>query len=375
MRIYLYILSGITFALIGWSFGQFLLSDLNWLQKFPELVMFPAVAISLAIGIVATDIFISNPTRLKRNLRTGCLPLTIAAILGLLIGVASGAIVQLFLQPELRAKLFAVPDFFVRIIGWVLIGGAVGLAEGFTWRWRSVEAGDKQRFSQRLLVSFVVSFFTALVAALIFEWLRQQLGEMPERLKAWEDLVGFSLLGGLLGLVLSFSTSPSHIVALRAGSGFEYVELLASSSSNYLGKIDDYPRILKVLKPELKFVSNHFADRIEEGLSIQLPARGKIRIGSAKLQTQGEQKYGVHIYIPGLPLHVADLDLGARQTTLVPNLKFFDRIEYQGDRLTDSTPIKLKHNDLIAFYADKGGYNDKEIFRFVYYNRFLDPQG
>jgi hypothetical protein len=375
MRIYLYVLSGITSALIGWSLGQFLLSDLNWLQKFPELVMFPAVAISLAIGIVATDIFISNPTRLKRNLRTGCLPLIIAAILGLLIGVASGGIVQLFLQPELRAKLFAVPDFFVRIIGWVLIGGAVGLAEGFTWRWRSVEAGDKQRFWQRLLVSFVVSFFTALAAALIFEWLRQQLGEMPEALKAWEDLVGFSLLGGLLGFVLSFSTSPSHIVALRAGSGFEYVELLASSSSNSLGKIEDYPRILKVLKPELKFVSNHFADRIEEGLSIQLPARGRVRIGSAKLQAKGEKKYGVHIYIPGLPLHVADLDLGARQTTLVPNLKFFDRIEYQGDRLTESTPIKLKHNDLIAFYADKGSYNDKEIFRFVYYNRFLDPQG
>ena len=375
MRIYLYVLSGITSALIGWSLGQFLLSDLNWLQKFPELIMFPAVAISLAIGIVATDIFISNPTRLKRNLRTGCLPLIIAAFLGLLIGVASGGIVQLFLQPELRAQLFAVPDFFVRIIGWVLIGGAVGLAEGFTWRWRSIEAGDKQRFWQRLLVSFTVSFFTALAAALIFEWLRQQLGEMPERLKAWEDLAGFSLLGGLLGLVLSFSTSPSHIVALRAGSGFEYVELLASSSSNSVGKIEDYPRILKVLKPELKFVSNHFADRIEEGLSIQLPARGKVRIGSAKLQAKGEQKYGVHIYIPGLPLHVADLDLGARQTTLVPNMKFFDRIEYQGDRLTDSTPIKLKHNDLIAFYADKGGYNDKEIFRFVYYNRFLDPQG
>ena len=371
MRIYLYVLSGIASALIGWSFGQFLLSDLNLLQKFPELALFPCVAVSLAVGIVTTDIFISNPTRLKRNSIAGCLPLTIAGILGLLIGVASGAIVQLFLQPELRAKLLAVPDFFVRIIGWVLIGGAVGLAEGWTWRWRSVEAGDKRRFWQRFLASFVASILTALAAALIFEWLRRQLGEMPESLKAWEDLVGFSLLGGLLGLVLSFSTSPSHIVALRAGSGFEYVEPLGISSS----KISDYPRVIKPLKPELKFVSNYLAERIEEGLSIQLPPRGKVRIGSAKLQTIGEKHYGVHIYIPGLPLHVADLDLGARQTILVPNLKFFDRIEYRGDRLTESTPIKLKHNDLIAFYADKGGYNDKQIFRFVYYNRFLDPQG
>ena len=371
MRTYLYVLSGIASALIGWSFGQFLLSDLNWLQKFPELALFPSVAISLAIGIVTTDIFIGNPTRLKRNLRTGCLPLTIAAFLGLLIGIASGAIVQLFLLPELRENVLAVPDFFVRIIGWVLIGGAVGLAEGWTWRWRSVEAGDKKRFWQRFLASSIASVLTALVAALIFEWLRRQLGEMPEFLKAWEDVVGFSFLGGLLGLVLSFSTSPSHIVALRAGSGFEYVELVGVSGD----KIDDYPRVIKPLKPELKFVSNYLTERIEEGLSIQLPARGRVRIGSAKLQSMGEKQYGVHIYIPGLPLHVADLDLGARQTILVPNLKFFDRIEYRGDRLTDSTPIKLKHNDLITFYAEKGVYNDKQVFRFVYYNRFLDPQG
>lgn len=375
MRIYLYVLSGITSALTGWSLGQFLLTDLNWLQKFPELAMFPSVAIFLAIGIVGTDIFISNPTRLKRNLRTGCLPLIIAAILGLLIGIASGAIVQILLQPELRAKLFVVPDFLVRIIGWVLIGGAVGLAEGFTWRWRSVEAGNKKRFVRRLWVSLFASILTALAAALIFEWLRGQLGEMPQFLKAWEDLVGFSLLGGLLGLVLSFSTTPSHIVALRAGSGFEYAELSGYETNNSLIEIDDYPRIFKEIKPELQFVSNHFTERIEEGLSIQLPARGRVRIGSAKLQTKEDQIYGVHIYIPGLPLHVADLDLRSRQTTLVPNLKFFDRIEYGGDRLTDSTPIKLKHNDLITFYAEKGGYNEKTLFRFVYYNRFLDPQG
>ncbi|MGB3511325.1 MAG: hypothetical protein WBA93_19235 [Microcoleaceae cyanobacterium] len=372
MRIYLYILSGITSALIGWSLGQFILSDLGWLQKFPEIALFPCIAISLAVGVVATDIFLTNPTRFKRNFSRGLIPLTIAAGLGLLIGITSGGLVQILLNPQLRDKVITIPDELVRIVGWILIGGAVGLAEGWTWRWRSIEAGDKHRFWQRLTISFTTSILTALVAAIIFEWLRQKFGGIPTGLKAWEDPIGFSLLGGLLGLVLSFSTSPSHLVALRAGAGFEYTENLNISQSQ---TPSDYPHIQKELSPKLKFVSNDFTDKIEEGLSIQLPARGKVKIGSAQLQIMGIQQFGVHISIPGLPLHIADLDLASSQTILVPNIKFFSNIEYQGTLLTESTPIQLKHNDLIAFYAENGGYNGKKLFRFVYYNRFLDPQG
>ena len=370
MRIYLYILSGITSALIGWSIGQFILSDLGWLKKFPELALFPCIAISLAVGIVATDIFLSNPTRFKRNFSRGIIPLSIAGVLGLLIGITSGGLVQILLNPQLRDKVINIPDEFVRIVGWILIGGAVGLAEGLTWRWRSIEAGDKGRFWQRLTISLSTSILTALVAAIIFEWIRHKMGGMPIALKAWEDTIGFSLLGGLLGLVLSFSTSPSHLVALRAGAGFEYTENLNISQQK---TPSNYPHIQKELLPRLKFVSNDLTDKIEEGLSIQLPARGKVKIGSAQLKILGSQQFGVNICLPGLPLHIADLDLAPSQTILVPNLKFFNRIEYQGDPLTESTPIKLKHNDLITFYAENG--NDKKLFRFVYYNRFLDPQG
>ena len=372
MRIYLYILSGITSALIGWSLGQFILSDLGWLQKFPELVLFPCIAISLAVGVVATDIFLSNPTRFKRNFSRGIIPLSIAAGLGLLIGITSGGLVQILLNPQLRNKIITVPDEFVRIVGWILIGGAVGLAEGWTWRWRSVEAGDKRRFFQRLAISLTTTILTALIAAIIFELLRQKLGGMPTALKAWEDPIGFSLLGGLLGLVLSFSTSPSHLVALRAGTGFEYTENVNFSQHQ---TPNTYPHIQKELSPRIKFVSNDLTDKIEEGLSIQLPPRGRVKIGSAQLKILGSQQFGVDICIPGLPLHIADLDLAPSQTILVPNIKFFSKIEYQGDRLTESTPIKLKHNDLIAFYAENGGFHGKKLFRFVYYNRFLDPQG
>lgn len=355
--------------MIGWSAGQFIISDLKleWLQQLPELALFPCVAISLAIGIVATEIFLSNPTRPKRNLRSGWLALTIAAGLGLIIGLASGGITQILLYPATRAQL-SVSSQFVRIVGWLLIGLAVGIAEGWTWRWRSVEAGDKRRFWQRLLTSAIASSFAALAAALIFEWWRQQLGgEIPAAQKGWEDPLGFSLLGALLGLVLSISTSPSYMVALRAGAGFEYIETMAHYDDDGQQTIStNHPRIQKQLKPRLKFVSDDYSDRIEEGLSIQLPGRGKkIRIGSGS---------GAHIYIPGLPPHVADLDLSPGIAKLVPNPAVYDRIELRGDRLTSARPIDLRHNDMIAFHADEGVYHGKKLFRFVYYNRFLDPQ-
>ena len=98
--------------------------------------------------------------------------------------------------------------------------------------------------------------------------------------------------------------------------------------------------------------SNDLTDKIEEELSIQLSPRGKVKIGSAQLKILGSQQFGVNICLPGLPLHIADLDLALSQTILVPNLNFFNRIEYQGDRLNESKPIKIKHNYLIKFYTE-----------------------
>lgn len=37
-------------------------------------------------------------------------------------------------------------DEFVRIVGWILIGGVVGLVEGLIWCWCSIEVGDKGCF-------------------------------------------------------------------------------------------------------------------------------------------------------------------------------------------------------------------------------------
>ncbi|MGB3639362.1 MAG: hypothetical protein WBA39_17570, partial [Rivularia sp. (in: cyanobacteria)] len=69
MRIYLDILAGITSALLGWNLGQFFLTDLGLLQQIPEVILFPCVAIALAIGMVMNEILIGNPTRPKLSFR------------------------------------------------------------------------------------------------------------------------------------------------------------------------------------------------------------------------------------------------------------------------------------------------------------------
>lgn len=362
MRIYLYILAGVTSALIGWNVGQFFLTGLKILEQFPEIILFPCIAISLAIGMVLTEIFISNPTRPKLNWRIGSRSLAIAAALGLFAGLIAGLIYQILkLLPIFNEDKYI---YILRVFGWLIIGGATGLAEGLTWRWRSIESGDRKRFKKRLLTSVIGSSAASLVAALIFESLPKLFGKFP---LDWEDPIGFSILGILLGLVFSLTTSPSYMVALRAGTGFEYTGE-EDDTEPEIGGLKHTPKypIIEKKESQLKFVSDGYAERIEEGLSIQLPANGKIRIGSADK---------AHIRIPELPLHVADLEFKHRETLLVPNPKFFYTIEVNGEQLQKRKPISLKHNYVLTFYPqERSAGNEQNFFRFVYYNRFLDPQ-
>ncbi|WP_293087062.1 hypothetical protein [Moorena sp. SIO4A1] len=172
MRIYLYILAGITSALIGWNIGQVAITNLGLSRLIPEeIVLFPCIAISLAVGMVINEIFISNPTRFKLNLRIAKIPILIAAALGIIIGLISGVIYQILL-------LSPISGIMIRLLSWLLIGSSVGLAEGLTWWWRSVEAGDPKRFQQRLRTSMIGASGAALVAALLFGG-RRRLDDQP----------------------------------------------------------------------------------------------------------------------------------------------------------------------------------------------------
>ncbi|NEP00168.1 MAG: hypothetical protein F6K58_16115 [Symploca sp. SIO2E9] len=363
MRTYLYILAGITSALIGWNLGQFAITNLGLSRLIPEeIILFPCIAISLAVGMVINEIFISNPTRPKINLRIAKIPILIAVGLGIIIGLIFGFIYQILLFSP-------IPGNIIRPLSWLLIGSSVGLTEGLTWWWRSVEAGDRKRFRQRLITGIIAASGAALVTALFFELIRSLLSQINNR--GFEDPLGFSILGFVLGLVFSITNSPSYMAALRAGAGFEYkgpnygdINPESTTVNNHLPSIN---------KSLLKFVSKSRTSEIEEGLSIQLPATGTIRIGSAIKQPN--RKGGSDIYLPGVPLHAADIVLMQRKAILSPNPRHFDTIEVNGKPLIDNEDIPLKHNHILTFHSlHPGGKNEEKIYRFVYYNRFLDPQ-
>ena len=391
MRIYLYIIAGITSALLGWNLGQFLLTDLGFLSNFPEIVLFPCVAVSLASGMVLNEIFISSPTRPKLCLRKAIIPILIALGLGILSGLVGGLISQIVLLP-----FISVPSWTVRTLSWLLIGISVGLAEGLTWRWKSIEAGNRQIFYKRFTTSIIGGSIASLVAALIFELIRQ-IPDLPNAFRLIEDPFGFSILGILLGLTFSITGSPSYLVALRAGAGFEYTgndrlnfsvmpieeenQLLRGEESNEdlaaalfqqtpkqktLFKKNPKPRIQN---SSLKFIpasEDEEGQIIEEGLSIQLPAKATLTIGSNKESD---------IYIPDIFPYVADLVLENRQAKLKPKLQSLEGITVNGNKVHSTKEILLKHNYLITFISiNEDGLNEDKFYRFVYYNRFLDPQ-
>lgn len=367
MKFYLYLLAGISSALLGWNIGQFFLTDLGIFPQYPEITLFPCIAVSLACSMVMNEIFISNPTRPKRSFQTAQRPLLIATGLGIISGLVAGIISQILFLPIIR-----VPTPIVRTLGWLLIGASVGLAEGLTWRWYSMEALGKKRLQQRLRISVLAGCGASLTAAGLFEVFRLGLGRMPANFKSVEDIIGFSILGLLLGAVFSVTNSPSYIAALRAGKGFEYKSFKEDIPDNLGASLEANYALINT--NHLSFVNNVEAmndvkhqDEIQEGLSIQLPARGKIRIGSDLVNTD--------ITIPGLPPHIADIQIQKRTANLIPDSEFFNAIALNGSQLKHPREVPLRHNYVLTLYVvDQEGNKQEKYYRFVYYNRFLDPQ-
>lgn len=367
IRFCLYFIAGITSALLGWNIGQVFLTNLKLFQQNPEVTLFPCVAIALAVGMVLNEIFISNPTRPKINFRISVRPLIIAAALGAGLGLLAGIISQVLFSPQV-----SLPTPLVRTFGWLLIGASVGLAEGYTWRWRSIEAGDRKRFQKRLRISVLGASAASLIAAVLFELVRSFLSDPTSSFRNIEDPLGFSILGICLGLVFCFTNSPSYMAALRAGAGFEY------TGESYIDEPDTNKAYPVIEKSILKFVSNSSMEEIEEGLSIQLPPEGKINIGAGSVFDQKKNNgkgAGSHIYIPGLPPNIASIEIKLREAWLYPSPKFYRNIKVNGNWLGTNNPIRLKHNYLLTFHPqDQDEFDHEKFYRFVYYNRFLDPQ-
>jgi hypothetical protein len=106
---------------------------------------------------------------------------------------------------------------------------------------------------------------------------------------------------------------------------------------------------------------------IEEGLSIQLPEAGIITIGS---------EVSNHIILPELSPIVAKIILGNNKSTLIRQQNQQNTTQIQVNNAPVISKKLLEHYDLITFICQTGTKNNEpKIYRFVYYNRFLDPQG
>jgi hypothetical protein len=353
-RALFYTLSGIVSAIIGWFLSQILLIDLG--QLFikdallfnPDFILLPVVGACLAVAMVVTEIFLSNPTRYRANRRV--LPpyfwgaLATGAVAGLISAVCTSLLYST-----------GTPSGIIRVAAWSLVGFFTGLGESLSWRLRSIEASSSQA-NQRIKKAILFGFGAGFGAAVLVEILRSGM-----QLGGYEDPAGFLVLGLMLGLSLSFATAPTYQVALRAGKGFEPPSSEAIVSTNS--------------RPELRNNNLRFATRssssvIEEGLSIKLPSQttSPIIIGS------GDR---VDIYIPKIPEECACLAVKNRQVTLT--CWVHNKVQIKNLRMNQGDPKTLIHNQIITFYHENENRQpneeeDTKLYRVVFYDRFLDPQ-
>ncbi len=179
-------------------------------------------------------------------------------------------------------------------------------------------------------------------------------------LQGYEESLGFLILGLFIGCFISFASSPTYQFALRAGQGFEAVDPKFVSESSQLPKLNN---------PDISFIRNYHNDDekidktiIEEGFSIQIPLKQKnsITIGSDN---------NADIFLPEIPAIAATLLLDERDVRLKSNHD--GAVQIQSRRISRSRRgITLRHNQIMTFFHND---DDSKFYRFVFYNRFLDP--
>lgn len=407
MRNWLYFIIGLLASVLGWSISQILLVDLNpiWEQldftffsQFPYLVRFIIITSSLAISMVMAEVFLSHPTRLKQSRQQLILPLVFAIILSLLGAIGSGIMSFILQRTSASAEI-------IRLFDWLIIGTTIGLAEGTTWLFRSFAKlyltggkGEKDDIA-KVIKHFVMSVSFGLVVSVIVFFVSEHYFKT--------DLYSFILLGSLLGVALSFATSPNRQLALKLGYGFERIN--AKETKNQLN--------IKTYRTKgFKFVYDPRNPRkpiLEEGLSIQLPKKYDLIIGSDVEQAD--------IIVGDLPNKSAIIRVSGRKATIQPcqdnileklpneiiikprkqpkaenkenpfaelipqNNNDYENFSTQSeitssdmyDDYSESESYaaveELKHNTVITLYTNKNT-DQRRYVRFVFYDRFLDPE-
>ncbi|MBD2195243.1 MULTISPECIES: hypothetical protein [Calothrix] len=360
-RLILYILSGIIAALLSWNFSQMILRIVRILSSGtlpfrPDFILLPVLAFFFAITMVATEIFLSNPTRYRNNFQT-LRSYFIKTILWSFIAgiVAAFSTVILYEFTPLSATN-------IKRVAWCIVGLCTGICEGLSWRSRSIE-GLTERGNQRIKNTIIFGSIAGFSAALIIEKLLTH-NSLPQE---YHEPFGFLTFGLILGTFLCFATSPTSQVALRAGEGLESINPQVIKEEILTGVIRDRPKLKPkggfqfVIEPDNTGVNAKEPDVIEEGLSIQLPAGRIITIGGS---TDDD------IYLPKIPPQCAVIQVKIPYAEITCHHQSVVEIYPQPKKKSSDSKYNLWHNQVITFKNPDG----EEFYRFVFYDRFLDPQ-
>ncbi len=112
---------------------------------------------------------------------------------------------------------------------------------------------------------------------------------------------------------------------------------------------------------------------IYSGIDTRLDRPVAVKIMHAHLAN--DEIIGSHIYLPDTDPYLGEILVTKQDATLIPNPKSSGNIQIQrnGNPIPVKREISLKHNTLITFITNETDDYQPKMYRFVYYNRFLDP--
>lgn len=357
MITYLYAIFGIVATLFGWSISQLILTFARLLGKTvvfnPDFILFPIIAGFLTTAMVAAQIFLNAPTHPKKSWRafrrSYCwVPLGIGTCLGFI--------------PSLLTQLLYESGWFpeiVNIFAWCLIGLATGFTEGGVWTFRKGATSKAIQRHKKVIIYGGIAGFCAAILSMIIT------GLLPPPLQRYEDPLGFGILGLVLGVFISQATAANYRYALRAGHGFPVVLQRRKSTVN--DAVLNNSRLKFVTKDKSR--SFNF---IEEGLSIELPSDT-----TQSLTIGGNDQSDIRI--PCIADECAELNVKEQGVTLRCLNPNSVAINFSHKPMDDQGEVELRHNSVVTFYhkdydpTAKDDEKEKKIYRFVFYDRLLDP--
>ncbi|NEP77435.1 MAG: hypothetical protein F6K39_04175 [Okeania sp. SIO3B3] len=399
IRNWLYFIVGLLASVLAWSFSQVLLVDfkpiwdsldLTFFAQYPYLIKFFILTIFLAVFMVMAEVFFSHPTRLKQGWKVLKFPLIIAIIASIL-GASLSGIMSFVL------KLTGSPALIIRLIDWLIIGGIIGFAEGITWllrTWNKLVFDKVRRGGETDMTKVINHFVKSIFLSLLVSFIVFIFSEINTKQDVWS----FTLLGSMLGLALSFTESPNTQFALKAGYGFERIAG-GNTTTNNLNRQTYKDRGLRLVYVP----PGNQPFTIEEGLSIEFPKTGSIVIGSDVEQAD--------IIVDDLPHKIATIKINGRKATIKsfsknilkkfpsevvikppepvnniapnPYATAFNNVSNQSQNnppnldqdselINYPNEIELYHNTIITLYTKNQNY--RKYVRFVFYDRFLDPE-